>query len=101
VQRDLVCFDAVTASPFDLAESAFELGIGKRLDLATVVADEMMVMLAVGMDWLEASAVGADLHALNVSLSGELLERAVHGRDSDLAPLAPETVENLLRGEAA
>ncbi len=47
VEHDLVRPHAVVESPCGLLERPFEAGIGERLDLPAVVADEVMMVLAV------------------------------------------------------
>jgi len=86
---------------FDRVERALELVVGERLDLAAVVADQVMMMLAVRVQRLEASRARADLDALQEAVSAELLEGAVDARDPDRPAPVAKLVEDLLRGQAA
>jgi len=85
-------------SPF---ERVLEAGIGERLHLAAVVADQVMVVLAARVDRLEAGDAVAELDTLHEAELDELLESAVDTRDPDLATLATDAVEDLLRRAAA
>ena len=80
--------DRVAGPAFDLAQGALELVVGERLDLAAVVADEMVVVLAVRVDRLEAGGAGADVDPLHEAVARQLLERAVDARDADAATFA-------------
>jgi len=93
--------DRVARPSLDSAERPFELVVRERLDLPAVGADEVVVMLTVRVQRLEARAAVADLDPLDIPLARELLERAVHARDPDAPATAPEPVEDLLRAEAA
>jgi len=96
-----VSFDGVAGSAFEFGEGSFEFVVGEGFDLAALVADEVVVVFAVGVDGFEAGAVGAELDALEVAVAAELFECAVDARDADVAPLRSELVEDLLGGEAA
>ena len=74
-QDDVVAGDGVAGAAFDVVQRVLELVVGERLDLAAVVADEVVVMLAVGVDRLEARGAGADVDALDEAVSRQLLER--------------------------
>ena len=93
--------DRVTGSPFDLPQCSLELVVGEGLDLATVVADEVVVMLAAGVNGLEARCAGADVDALDESVLTQLLEDPVDAGDPDTAALGAQLVEDFLRGQAA
>src|SRR5581483_3233652 len=101
VEDHVVSFDGVPGSAFELGEGSFELVVGERFDLAAVVADEVVMVFAVGMDGFEAGAAGADLDALQVAVAAQLFECAVDAGDTDVAALRPKLVEDLLGGEAA
>jgi hypothetical protein len=100
-EDDVVTGDRVAGSALDLVQRPLELVVGERLHLATVVADEMVMMLAVGVDRLEAGRTGADVDPLDKAGPGQLLERAIDARDPNTAPRAAELIEDLLRGQAA
>ena len=93
--------DEVAGSAFDLARSPLELIVCECLDFAAVVADEVVVMLAAGVDRLETRRAGADVDALDEAVLAQLLEHAVDARDRDATALGPQLIEDLLRGQAA
>ncbi len=93
--------DGVARLPLDLVERLLELVVDEGLDLAAVLADEVVVVLTAGMDGLEAGDAGAEIDALDEPVARQLLERAVDGGDADPPAVRPEPVEDLLRGEAA
>src|SRR6266581_997706 len=100
-EDDVVAGDRIPGPALDLVQGALELVVGEGLDLAAVVADEVMMMLAVGVDRLEAGRAGADVDPLDEPVLAQLLEYAVDARDSDPAALGSELVEDLLGGQAA
>ena len=93
--------DRVTGSPFDLPQGSLELVVGEGLDLAAIVADEVVVMLAAGVHRLEARCAGADVYALDEPVLAQLLENAVDAGNPDAAALRPQLVEDFLGGQAA
>ena len=93
--------DRVAGLAFDLSQGPLELVVGERLDLAAVLADEMVVVLAVGVDRLEARDAGADVDPLHEAFACQLLEGPVDARDADGLVGVAEHVEDLLRGQAA
>ena len=93
--------DRVTGSPFDLSKCSLELVVGEGLNLAAVVADEVVVMLAAGVHRLEARGAGADVDALDESVLAQLLENAVDAGNPDAAALRAQLVEDFLGGQAA
>ena len=93
--------DRVTGSPFDLPQGSLELVVGEGLDLAAVVADEVVVMLAAGVHRLETRGAGADVDALHESVLAQLLEDAVDAGNPDAAALRAQLVEDFLGGQAA
>ena len=82
-------------------QSALELVVGESFDLAAVVADEVVMVLAVRVEGLEAGRARPDVDALNEPILAQLLEHAVDARDPDATPLGPQLIEDLLRGQAA
>ena len=60
-----------------------ERGVGERLDLAAVAADDVVVVLAVVAGGLVAGDPVADVDALHEPELGELVEHAIDGRDPD------------------
>jgi len=93
--------DRITGSPFDLPIRSLELVVGEGLDLAAVVADEVVVMLAAGVHRLEARGAGADVDPLDESVLAQLLEDAVDAGNPDAAALRAQLVEDFLSGQAA
>ena len=81
--------DGVAGSALDLVQDALELVVGEGFDLAAVVADEVVMMLAVRVDRLEAGRAGADVDPLDEPVLAQVLEYAVDARDSDPAALGP------------
>ena len=92
--------DGVAGPAFDLSEGALELVVGEGLDLAAVVADEVVVVLAAGVDRLKARGAGTDVDALDEAILAQLLEDAVDAGYPDAAAFRAQLVEDLLRGEA-
>lgn len=90
--------DGVAGASFNSVEGAFELVIGERFDFAAVVADEMVVVFAAGVDGLEARGSGTDVDALNEAVPGELLECSVDARGAGAAAFGAQLVEDLLCG---
>ena len=83
-------------------EGALERRIGERLDLAAVVTDEVMVVVAgVGVGGLEPCDAVAEIDALHESELDQGVERAVHARDADLAATVTNAVVDLLGRAAA
>src|SRR5579864_997973 len=99
--EDDVVGDGVAGFALDLVQRALELRVGEGLDLAAVCADEMVMVLAVGLDGLVARGRRADVDALDEAVAGQLLERSVDARDPDLPALCAQPVEDLLGGDAA
>lgn len=93
--------NGVAGSAFDPAQSPLELVVCERLDLAAVVADQVVVMLAASVDRLEARGAGADVDALDEAVLAQLLEDPVDARDPDAAAFGAKVVEDFLGGEAA
>src|SRR5262249_49512002 len=85
-----------------LVDDRLELVVLERLDLAAVVADEMVVVLAGREGGLVPRRAGADVDPLHEPAFGELLEHAIDGGDYDPAAAAgAQPVEDLLRRQAA
>jgi hypothetical protein len=98
---DVVAGDGVAGPALDLTEGALELVVGECLNLAAVVANEVVVVLAARVDRLEARSTGADVDALDEAVLAQLLEDAVDAGDPDAAAFRAQLVEDLLRGQAA
>ena len=75
----------VAGPALDLPQRALELVVGEGFDLAAIVADEVVMVLAARVDRLEARRSGADVDSLDEAVLAELLENPVDARDSDAA----------------
>ena len=75
--------DGVPRLALHLVQRALELRIGEGLDLATVRADEMVVVLAARLHGLVAGGGCADVDALDEAVTRQLLEGPVDARDPD------------------
>jgi hypothetical protein len=73
--------------------------VGESFHLAAVFADEVVMMLAVRMERLEARGAGADVDPLDEAVPGQLLENAVDAGDADSAAFGAQLVEDLLSRE--
>jgi hypothetical protein len=100
-QDDIVGGDDVAAPVCDAVDHGLERGILERLDLPTVVADEMVVMVATCVRRLEACNAVAEVHALDQAECVHPLERAIHARDSDPRALGACPLVQLVCGQAA
>jgi zinc transport system substrate-binding protein len=98
-QHDLVRGDRVAAAACDPSDSRLEGRVLERLDLAAVVADEM-VMVALVVHRLEARHSVAKVNALHQTELVHSFERAIHARDPDACAAPSQGVVNLLRREA-
>ena len=93
--------DVEAEAACDVLERTLERVVGKRLDLAAVVADEVVVMIASGVRALVAGNAVADVDPLDESEVGEVVEHAVDARDPDAPSLGADPVMDLLRRPAA
>jgi hypothetical protein len=75
--------DRVPASVGDPLDRRLERRVFERLDLAAVVAYEVVVMLASRMRGLEACDAIAEIDALDEAEPVEPLERPIHARGAD------------------
>lgn len=78
-------------------ERPFERPVGKRLHATAVVADEVMMMVAVRMRRLEARDAAAQVDPVDEAKVDEGLEHAVDARDPDPTTRGTEAVVQLLR----
>ena len=94
--------DRVAGSPLDLVDHRLELVVLEGLDLAAVVADEVVVVLTRRQRGLVARDARADVDPLHEPALGELLQHAVDRGDAGAAAaLGPQAIEDLLRAQAA
>ncbi len=91
----------VTRGLLEPMDRVLELRILERLDLPARIADEMVVVVASGMDRLEPGDPRAEIDSLHEALGAQKLQHAVDARDPDLAAGGTKAVEDLLRGQAA
>jgi hypothetical protein len=96
-----MCRHRVPAPVGDAFDRRLEGRILEGLDLAAVVAHEVMVVVAAGKRGLEARHAVPEIDALDESETVESLERAVDARDPDAWPCRPEAVMDFLRRQAA
>ena len=71
----------------DAPERGLELVVGKGLDTAALVADEVVMVVVRDVDALVVRAPVAEVELLHEALLGEDVEHAVHACDPDLAAL--------------
>ena len=93
--------DVEAEAACDVLERPLERVVGERLDLAAVVADEVVVMIASGVRGLVAGDAVADVDPLDEAEVGEAVEHAVDARDPDAPSLGADPVMDLLRRAAA
>ena len=82
-------------------ERLLERFVRERLDPAAVVADEVMVVVCIGVRGLEPGDPVADVDALHEPQLGERLERPVHACDAGRSTGRVDAVVDLLRRPAA
>src|SRR5579871_3168338 len=85
VQDDVVAGDEVAGRGFEVDEGALERGVFEGLDAAAGVADQVVMVVPVGVDRLVAGDAGAEVDALDEPFGGEQFEDAIDARDADLA----------------
>ena len=101
MQNDLVRIDAVPHPVRGTLDCTLERGVGERLHLAAVVADDMVVMVPARRGWLEAGDPVADVDTLHETEVREHLEHAVDGGDPDRPVTLTQVVVDLLRARTA
>ena len=100
-QDDVVRDDVVAGLLLDRLDRALERGVVERLDLAAVVADEVMVMLVPGAHRLVAGDAVAEVDALEQALLDEAVDGAVDAREADRRAARGERLVDLLGAAAA
>jgi zinc transport system substrate-binding protein len=93
--------DDVPASVRGPLDGRLERPILERLDLAAVVAHEMVVVIAVGVSRLEPCHAVSEVDPLNETELVQAVQRAVDARDPDPAASPAHPIVDLLRREAA
>ncbi len=91
----------VAAPRFDVADHALEPLVRKRLDLAAVVADDVVVVMFVFPNGFEAHYAVAEVEPLHEPPFGENVEHAVDAREPDPLALRLQLAMNVLGSEAA
>jgi hypothetical protein len=100
-EHDVVLLHRVTEPPGRTLERALQDLVRERLDLAAVVADEVVVVVVALAGWLEARDAVADVHPLDESELGERVERPVDAGHPHGAAPGRDAVVDLLGGAAA
>src|SRR5919197_5273179 len=95
-EHDLVGAHGVAAAFLDVVDRALEPRVDEALDLAAVVADEMVVVLGVVAERLVADDAVADVDPLHEPVLDERVEHAVDARQPDLRPAAGQGGVDLL-----
>jgi hypothetical protein len=67
----------------DRVDRTLQPGVDKRHHLAAAIADDVVVMVAAGIEPLVSGGAPADVHAPNQAQFLELLERSVDARPAD------------------
>ena len=99
-QQDVVRLDAVAQAAPDPVERPLQAAVRERLDLAAVVAHQVVMVLAARQQRLVARSVGK-LEPLDELQPDELVERAIDAGQPDPAVLRAQRVEDLVRAQAA
>lgn len=92
---------AEAAAVFDGLDRLLEPRVCEGLDLPALVADEMVMMIAVGARRLVACDPVPEVDALDESVLGEDVEDAVDAREPHRRSLSREIGMDLLRASAA
>lgn len=71
------------AAPTDLMDRLFEILVFERLDQATVVADDVMVVMPGGVDLLIPERAASEIDLLDQAELFQLFDRPVDGRSAD------------------
>src|SRR3990172_4932661 len=96
VEDDVVRVHAVAELPRHPREGPLEGRVEEGLDLAAVVADEVVVVLPVRLRRLETRDAVADVDALDEMELREQIEHPIDTRDPDAPAPAADAVEDLL-----
>jgi zinc transport system substrate-binding protein len=100
-QNDVVRGDGVAAAVRHALDRRLEDGVLERLDLAAVVAHEVVMVIATRVGGLEARDPVSEIDALDESERVHSVERTVDARDPDATAACTDGVVDLLRREAA
>jgi hypothetical protein len=100
-EDDVVAVDPERRVRGDLVDRVLESIVRKRLDSATVAADQVMVMIAARCCRLVVGTPRAKLEPMYEPELDEGLERAVHAGDTGPRPRQANTVVDLLDRQTA
>jgi zinc transport system substrate-binding protein len=95
-----VCGHGIATAVGDAFDGRLERRIRERLDLAAVVAHEVMVMVAAGVRRLEARDAVSEVDPLDEPELVHAVERPVHACDSHAFAAGAHTIVDLLGREA-
>ena len=95
-----MCGHGIAAAVGDAFDRRLERRILERLDLAAVVAHEMVVMVAACVCRLESRDTVAEVDPLDEPQLVHAFERAIHAGDSDALPSGAHSVVDLLSRQA-
>ena len=93
--------DCVAAAFLDVPQGALEALVGKRLDPAAVVADDVVVVLASLAHRLEARDAVPEVNSLHEPLLGQHLDYTVDTRQPEPLPAFDKFAVDLLSADAA
>ena len=94
--------ERIARLPGDLVQRAFELLVGERVDPAAVVADQMVVVMRPArVNRFVARRARTEVEPLDEAVLRQLLQGPVDARRPDAAALGAQSIEDLLRREAA
>jgi len=93
--------DVVSLPARDAEDRRLERRILERLHLPAVVADEVVMVVARGVDALESRDAVTKVDSLHEAELAETLERSVHARDPEPRAAGANRVVDLLGGDAA
>jgi hypothetical protein len=99
-EEHVVSSDHVAMASCDAGERRLQRRVLEGLDLAAVVAHQVVVVHSVGVRRLEAGDAVAEIDALNEPELREALERPIDARDTDTRAARAKAVVDLLRGNA-
>src|SRR5215213_7207876 len=95
-QRHVVRVDGVLHAARELLDGGLELAVLERRDLAAALADDVVVVIAAGVDRLVAGDALGRVHAPREPQAVEQVERAVDRGHADLLAALMQAVGDLL-----
>jgi len=100
-EDDIVARNVDSEPARDPVERLLERIVLKRLDATASLADNVMVMLAVGVNELETGTAFAHLEPLDEPCARQNVQSPIHAGDPDPFAAATQLIEDLLRRQAA